>query len=707
MAYRRHILAVRNTTREALAQALANASVSDVIEDSGWCWTMASVWTTSARDLLDALSHVEGPVLLATTEDGSRWWLHLMRKGLERFSTFHEFTMLGEYVGGDDDSSDWEDIYGSLDEEDDDDVQVIQLGAPPLPVQRLEPLDFEDDFFEFYSDDDEEDDDEDDDAYEDDEGDDSPAGALLGYYEDAGVPLPDALVEALVSVPVEERRSQFLTLHSAYIADALLAYGVPHNRAEVLPILTGENVTAAELESDVGNLWRFLVHLGLGNEFETALQELELTAEEVPYDPAAEIRNSVAKLELHPLERGPAFIPIEKGPLLCRIASALDTFADFLFEVGTDATATDWPTERIPAYTKLLPVPGGVALTFDGPNVVFARQARQRVGQLLAELPDGVTLELAASCEKQSYRLRGSISSGSWCIEQASVLLSAEEVTELVDLFENAEACLSQQAIDEAEAEAIMAGATTDVTLYNALPIREGLSLAATSGEGASALAGLIFRRRFRHRWDVRAIQAQMEENYRNWAKIESDMEEQSVLPTNGKVVYAGTASRFLEPDYAAASVDEMLREKVTNTDSLDDAFAGMGFSHLGVLVCERLGGGFLRCYANGAECTYAVAYFLPFGQYWHDFVSLMDDGTVFTTTSSSLETSIRSLRILIRLSRDAGLAAMHGDHQEGLSRLEQRGMSPVAIDASLEGIARTMDDFLVRRIGAEGEDDE
>lgn len=699
MAFRRHIVAVRNTTKDALAEAFAALQKSEIEEANGWCFAMASVWTTGARDILERLTPFEGPAFLVTTEDGCRWWLHLHCAGRERFSTFHEFIQVGVSSDSECGYDDWADIYSG---EGEDEPNVIEIGSPPLPAQRLTPLDFEDDFFEPYSD--LEDDDEFDDENED--ADESPISALLSNYEDCGAPLPDSLVEALNSAEAGEITRTFVNLHGAYIADALDEFHVPHVREEVLRILTGESVTSGELESDVGNLWRFLVHLGLGNKFEEALHELERASEKAPYDPAAEIRRSVSKLPLYPLEDGPAFVAIEKGALLCRIASALDTFADFSFEIGIDANGASWPKERIPSYTRLFPSPDGLALTFDGPNVVYARRARQRIGRLLAELPDGIGLELAASCEKQSYRFRGAIKSGSWCIEEASVPLSAQEVAELVELFERAEACLPQQATDEAEAAAITAAAATDITLYNALPTRDGLSLAARSGEGASALAGLIFRQRFRFRWDVSAIEARMEENYRNWAKIESDMAEQSALPTNGKVVYSGTASRFLEPDYTAASVDEMLREKATSTDALDGAFAAEGFSHLGVLVCEAMGGGFLRCYANDEERTYAVAYFLPFGQCWHDFVSLMDDGTVFTTTSSAMESSIRTLRILIRLSRDTDLAAMHQNHKDGLSRLKEREMSPLAIDASLKGIARTMDDFLVRRLGAEGEDD-
>ncbi len=586
MAIRRHIVAVRNTTKDALREALAALQVSEIEEVNGWCFALASVWTTGARDLLEAIAAFEGPAFLVTTEDGSRWWLHLLGAGRERFSTYHEFTTIGSQGDTEAQQDDWQDIFGAGDLDED---CVVEIGMPDLPERRLTPLDFEDDFFEYFSDDDEDDDDE----Y--DEDDQSPAAWISSYYEECGIPLPAALVAAIEAAEPSDRTRVFLTRHAEYIADALAEFGVPHDRDEVIRILTGDGVTRHELESDLGNLLRFLVHLGLGAMFEEPLRELERASEEPPYDPSAEIRKVISNLPLHAIEDGPAMIPVEKGALLARIASSLEEFAEISFEVGLDTASTPWPRERVPSYTRVFPAPHGVALTFDGPNVLFAHRARQRVGRLLAEVPDGVSLELSASCEAQSFRFCGTVVGGSWQIEEASVALSAGEIHEMMDLFEKAETGMPQVARDEAEADAIMAAAATDIMLYNAPPQGDGLLLCAGAGNGASALAGLFFRRRYRHRWDVTAIEARLEENFRNWAKLESDMAEQSALPTNGTVVYAGTASRFLEPHYNASSVDDTLRKLATDTDALDGAYAALGFSHLGVLVCERIGGGFLR----------------------------------------------------------------------------------------------------------------
>ncbi len=100
------------------------------------------------------------------------------------------------------------------------------------------------------------------------------------------------------------------------------------------------------------------------------------------------------------------------------------------------------------------------------------------------------------------------------------------------------------------------------------------------------------------------------------------------------------------------------------------------------------------------------MTYFLPFGQSWHDFVSIMEDGTTLTTASSAMEASIRSLRILVRVCPKTDLVDMHNDHLEGIARLATHGMKPGAIDPTLVGIARTMDEFLVRRLGTEEEID-
>lgn len=708
MAYRRHIVAARNTDRDAFAQALAAQQVSDIEESGGWCWAMASVWTTGADQLLDVLKGLEGPALLTTTEDGSRWWLHLVRKGLDRFSTFHEFTMIGNRVSEEGGEDDWEDIYGCGDEEDEgDDGQVIELGPPPLPEQRLEPLDFEDPFFEDYADEElEEDDDEEE---EEEDFDYSPDGALLGEYEDMGAPLPVFMVEALDGLPDGEVTERFLALHAEYIADAIETFGIPHERDEVIRILTGVGVSGGEFESDVGNLWRFLTHLGLGAKFADALDELEGEEEESeePYDPAVEILRAVAKLPMHAVGGGPALVPAEEAPLLSRVANCLEDAAEIAMAIHYDMAGATWPPERVPSYAQLTPHEGGSAMTFGGHDTLQFPKARARVGRLLAALPDGAALELAGAGDSVKFRFLGSIRGGMWHVDQASAALEADEIGQLLDLFRNAEARAPQIARDDAEAEAVLEAARKDITLYDSLPERHGLSLVSTTREGAKSLAGLFFRRRYRHRWDVAPIEKRLEDNFRDWKKLGEDMAREAALPVTDRVIHEGTASRFFEPDYDAPSVDDVLRARATDTDKLDGEFGALGYGYLGVLVCERVGGGFLRCYANEKEKAFGVAYFLPFGMTWHEFVSYMDDETVLTTTSFAMESSIRSLRILIRLCAQADVNTLHDNHVEGLNRLRERGMSPTEIDASPEGIAKRMDDFLVRRLGAGDEDGE
>ena len=154
MAVRRHVIAARNTTPEAFAAALAGLNVSEVEEANGWCWAMASVWTTGAHDLVNALETFDGPYFLVTTEDASRWRFHLRKKGLSPFDTVHEFQWIRRESDGSGAKGDWADLV-----EEDSDVkpQLVEFPSfPPLPTLRLEPLDFEDEFFAPYADDGEE-----------------------------------------------------------------------------------------------------------------------------------------------------------------------------------------------------------------------------------------------------------------------------------------------------------------------------------------------------------------------------------------------------------------------------------------------------------------------------------------------------------------------------------------------------------------------
>jgi len=697
MAIRRHIIAARNSTPEQLTAALASLQVSEIETADGWCWAMASVWTTGAHELLEAMSDFEEPYFLLTTEDGCRWRFHLRRKGLPSFDTVHEFQWIRRNSDGSGEEGDWADLV-----EEDSEVKSLVVefpGFPPLPAQRLDPLDFDDDFFAPYADDGEEEED----AEEEEWREPTPLAYVVEAYDENGIPLPQAIVEALTDLPDAEVYPRFLALHGAHIADALERFGVPHDREELLRILTGENVTESEMDSDIGNTWRFLHHLGLGPKFAEALQEHEAVAEQGPVeDPGANVFKAAGKLPLHDVEGGPARIPLTDAFLMARMTYYQDTYPEYVACIRFDAPV-EWPAGRTPSYATWTPARKGFggSVSLQGMDIPNIPKARKRLGELLATLPDGARLDLLAKGQYARTRLAGRAEHGAWLIESASAPLTSEEVAEMLTIFRVAEARGPQLARNEEEADAILKAAAQHMVLCNDPPRQDGLKLWCDDRRETEVLGGLFFRRRMAHRWDFKKIDAHVARKYKDWRQFEKEMARDNALPATDVVIYAGASSRFLEADYKARSMDKDMRANAKGFRAMDKTMAALGYTCLGAVVCEKVGGGILRCYANTEERTYSTGYILPYGQVWHDYYTRFHGDLSLTTTSGLSEGSFRSLRILVRHCSRTPVPELHAEHIDGMKRLAARGLIPVEIDATLEGVCRAMDEFLTRRLGA------
>lgn len=692
MAIRRHVIAARYTTPEAFASALAALNVSEVEEANGWCWAMASVWTTGAHDLVNALETFDGPYFLVTTEDASRWRFHLRKKGLSPFDTVHEFQWIRRESDGNEAQGDWADLV-----EKDSDVkpQLVEFPSfPPLPTPRLEPLDFEDEFFAPYADDGEEE--------ESEWKDPTPLEYIVESYADNGIPLPPDIVETLAGLPDAKIYPRFLELHAAHIAEALERFQIIHERDEVLRILTGENVTESELASDIGNTWRFLHHLGLGPKFAEAVQEHEAVVDQVPAeDPGAPVVKAAGKLPLQPVEGGPAAVPLEEVFLMARATYYQDAYPEYVARVVSDVPL-GWPTDKTPSYATWTPAKRGHGgtLSLQGMDVPIYPRARMRLGKLFKGLPDGVQLELLAKGTYARTRLSGLVENGHWLIESAHAPLSAVDIAEMLTLFRTAEARAPLSARNEEEAVAILEAAAHHMVLCNDPPRRDGLALSSEVPRELEVLGSLFFRRRMAHRWDFAKVEAQVARKYKDWRKFEADMARENALPATDVVIYAGASSRFLEADYKARSMDKDMRARAKEFRGVDKEMAVLGYTCLGAVVCEKVGGGILRCYANAEERTFSTSYILPFGQVWHDYCTRFNDGTSLTTASGLSEGSFRSLRILVRHFPGLPIPELHAEHMEGMKRLAERGLTPAEIDSTLEGVCRAMDEFLTRRLG-------
>jgi hypothetical protein len=693
LAVRRHILATRNSSLEEVAKTVESLPMSEWVDTNGWIWAMGSVWSVNRQSILEAAADLPGPVLLTTTEDACRWYIYLRKAGVEPFSTVHEFSGMERPKEDEGREDDLDELYSEP--ENSESFQMEEIGEyPPVPKSTLSPLDFEDDFFMEYVEDEEDEGDEDFYAASDVE-------MIVEEFLELGMPLPDSITSALKRA--ENVIECFQQTHASYIADALERFDIPHERATVMDILTGESVTQAEFESDTGNLWRFLEHLGLGEQFANALKdtiapEPEDEEPEAVYGFVQTVIDEVGDLPLHPIQNGPAIVPLADAPLLFRISNCIDLWADGVFTFQFDGDAPDWPVEELPDYVCDAPYPPGRSIGFYNKDTLLSSKARTRVGGTLSSLPDGTVMELLLKGSMSTARIHGAVQSGNWLIDSASSEMSGKDVYDMMALFERAEAKLPQLAKSPEEAEAILKAAKRHMMLFDSHPQMNNLELTPFNRSTAEALCALFFHRRFDHCWDMKPILETTEEKYVEWTSIQWE----DPIPATDTIIYEGTASRYFEPDYDAVSIDEQMKANIGKCEKTDLQLKQMGYDVLGDLVCEKVGACILRCYTNESEKAYAIYYVAPFGQLWFDFFSRSKDGTTITTTNGMNEGSFRDLRIVVHEHYSASLSQLHADHLEGIKRLRKYNIQTSSVVPTLQGIASTMDDFLLKRLGTE-----
>jgi hypothetical protein len=132
----------------------------------------------------------------------------------------------------------------------------------------------------------------------------------------------------------------------------------------------------------------------------------------------------------------------------------------------------------------------------------------------------------------------------------------------------------------------------------------------------------------------------------------------------------------------------------------IDGTMAALGFICAGAVICERAEPGIRRCYANGTKGIFGFYHAQSAGTTWIDFYTLFDDATLLITTTGESEGSFRSLRILTQSRPSLTLEKLYEEHALGIARLKKHKLNPTAIDGSLQGACRTIDLYLMRRLG-------
>ncbi len=246
MAFRIHVTTIRDSTTEAvrntfvelLGENFANVRLT---EHAGWVSFRTSVWGVSSSDLISGLRQLNKPALQFTTEDGSRWYVTIIRPDAAPESLLHEF---GYHGGTELDEA----YFAADDEEDEDDIDPETAFLEDEPTTPMQPRSSFDRFAE--------------------------------YFVDMGVPLPADLLEQAKSLSFPVAIATFQRWHQDRLIEFLKFANVTFDEPTVRQALAWEGLTEAERDSDLGNLPRLLAAIGLGGEFEAYVTEAELGEEE-------------------------------------------------------------------------------------------------------------------------------------------------------------------------------------------------------------------------------------------------------------------------------------------------------------------------------------------------------------------------------------------------------------------------------------------
>jgi hypothetical protein len=699
MAKRIHVFAIRNTAPEVVREALTPLGNPEVNNVNGWCWFSSSVWGVASSKILEALQDLDGPLMLVTTEDACRWYLRLRQKGREAYIAMHEIPPCSQ----DEDAHDYNDfdLFNEEFEEDEESGCVeVSFGTPPIPESALSPLTFTDPFFEPYVEEYDEDDE------EEEEYDDSPLGELCESYASLGLPLSDALIERLRAEPDDKVQEAFRETHADEMQNALVAFGIPHDRHVVLDVLMGRTVTSVELDWDIGNLPRFLAALGLGEHFDKMVTDAEIEerqlAEAEPENYAEGIVKKMATAKVTALTGGPLRVPMADVHLLFRAGYYTHKDMEAAFSACLPKGTVFSPPERVPSYLSVRETEGRLDIGCSSNDVFLVPASCAKLAKLLGALPNGTSLALHLKSDVvPSQQFQGTIQGEAWCLESSAPPLSATSLAEAIELFRDALAKQPLIAENDAEARAILEAAKTDYVLHD-LPItQDGLTF-TVARRWFNALATLFFRHRFGHLWDCSVAITEDKQSVENWRAFNQGLEESERLPVHEEVFLEGRATKIYEADMEAASRDEELTEEIKKLPARFKALAALGFDHLGNLVCEKVGKCVICAFANADESAFMAHYVWPYGTAWQDCFTPFKDGTSLTTTNGMNEGSITKLRILAHTCESKAPKKLMEAHRTGMDILKKQGIEEVRFNPSLEGFAQSLDDFLVKRLAEE-----
>jgi hypothetical protein len=692
MAIRIHVTVVRDCSaaevRAVFTRRLGEGfGAVAVCEQNGWTWFTTSVWGVGGDDLNRGLCELARPGLQFTTSDGDRWYLTIHGGPTGTRGFLHEFGYHSRPARPEEDA----DRAAELAEQEEPpavDPDLAFLEEDPVPGAERPRAPF-----------------------------DLVAEGLAGV----GVEVLAAFRDTVVDLPYSAALNRYREWHAEQVSAALAAAGIPHDAAALRAVLLWENVTAAEHDSDLGNLPRLLSVLGLGGDWDNWVRQAESPPEpaetcaleeapEPPPDFLGQVERCVAALPLVQVTGGPVPLPLKQLDRLAFLSEACSTRAE-----PTVALRVDLPPGTSPppvAARGELDAQGQVAQTPSGfqvgllNNMWLSKRDLNRIlgkplADLLFHLPEGTVLEAAFAAEDQPatwQRYRGSVRHGTWEIDRSAPPLPAAVLLGALELAAR-RGRVAHRARDAAEAEAIMAAVRKDSYLHNMGVERRGATVRCQYDLGQLSI--LFFRHRYRDYWDFGLVEQEVEKEYqerrereREWRKAGAEAARRRAAPHAADVLLEGEHGRYWASDFTW--LDQLEQE---TRERFDAAVAALGFQHAGDLVAKKQRDIVLRVWASPDRLAYGILMAKRTMYLGCEFFSRFADGSTLTTTTNAAVDSHPAVGIYYKVCPGLDVPALWEKHCWGVGRFQsRRHTGPAPLDPTLPGVARELDAAFARR---------
>ncbi len=241
MAVRRHVTASMadvDRLRSVFTGLLGESFQAVPVESTGvWNFFVTSVWGVDSSKLFEGLQQLAATGLQCTTEDGSRWYLSLIQPGHEMVQFMHEFHLFRSEQAPDE--------QVEPPEEEPVDPRLAFLEPDPLPKELQRPW--------------------------------SQFDRVADDYEQMRLPIAMAFRDSVAGLNYGEAINRFRQYESQRMLNALHHAGIRFDQREFLDALLWRSASARERDSDIGNLPRVLLALGIGGSMQAYVRECEQT----------------------------------------------------------------------------------------------------------------------------------------------------------------------------------------------------------------------------------------------------------------------------------------------------------------------------------------------------------------------------------------------------------------------------------------------